>query len=61
MTADAKDQIVFVHGTGASNPADEGRKWWQLQSTFSNELGALQSRAIASLWTTPSSHRYRGR
>src|SRR5438105_6993814 len=49
MTADAKDLIVFVHGTGASNPADEGKKWWQLQSTFSNELGGLQSRAIATL------------
>jgi hypothetical protein len=41
MAADAKDLIVFVHGTGSANPADEGKKWWQLGSSFSNELGAL--------------------
>jgi hypothetical protein len=46
MTADAKDLIVFVHGTGSANPADEGQKWWQLGSSFSNELGALQTCAI---------------
>lgn len=49
MAADAKDLIVFVHGTGSANPADEGQKWWQLKSAFSNELGALQACAIAAL------------
>ncbi|MBR0775013.1 hypothetical protein JQ625_09225 [Bradyrhizobium diazoefficiens] len=49
MTADAKDLIVFVHGTGSANPADEGKKWWQLGSSFSNELGALlQSCAVVA-------------
>jgi len=49
MTADAKDLIVFVHGTGSANPADEGKKWWQLGSSFSDELGALlQSCAVVA-------------
>src|SRR5262249_24899764 len=47
ITSDAKDVVIFVHGTGAASPADEGQKWWQLKSTFSDLLGALQSRATA--------------
>lgn len=30
--------VLCVHGTAAADPADEGRRWWQLGSEFANTL-----------------------
>lgn len=32
------EQVILIHGTAAGDPSDEGKRWWQTGSNFSNEL-----------------------
>lgn len=38
VSRDITPKVVLVHGTFASDPRDDGSKWWQRGSDFSNQL-----------------------
>lgn len=48
-----RDTVIFVHGTFASKPSDEGQEWWQSNGEFRRTiLSALGSECAESLrWT----------
>jgi hypothetical protein len=39
--ASAAEQIILIHGTGAGDIADRGKRWWQLESSFQLSLQSL--------------------
>src|SRR5262245_8739064 len=35
------DSVIYVHGTGAGDPSDEGPRWWQIGSTFDKKIRGM--------------------
>ena len=37
-TQTTPEHVILIHGTAAGDPSDEGKRWWQMGSSFTSEL-----------------------
>lgn len=49
------ERVIFVHGTGASAPSDDGEAWWQRSGTLWTELAARGITPEAFIWSGDNS------